>query len=97
VVGVHVYTQLRERSRTRLRKSDRVRLTNGYEVSILISVVKGHNLQRAQLRLIRRPFVKDLPGVRLTTLFAVLWIPLVSKTVVQGRPVRAPSVQKVRV
>ncbi|OPL08160.1 MAG: 30S ribosomal protein S12 [delta proteobacterium ML8_F1] len=46
-----------------LRKIARVRLTNGFEVSVYIPGI-GHNLQEHSVVLVRGGRVKDLPGVR---------------------------------
>jgi small subunit ribosomal protein S12 len=46
-----------------LRKTARVRLTNGIEVSAYIPG-EGHNLQEHSVVLVRGGRVKDLPGVR---------------------------------
>lgn len=45
----------------------RVRLSNGYEVTAYIGG-EGHNLQEHSVVLIRGGRVKDLPGVRYTLL-----------------------------
>jgi small subunit ribosomal protein S12 len=46
-----------------LRKTARVRLTNGIEVTAYIPG-EGHNLQEHSVVLVRGGRVKDLPGVR---------------------------------
>ena len=58
-----VRTTTPKKPNSALRKSARVRLTNGYEVSAYIPGV-GHNLQEHSVVLIRGGRVKDLPGVR---------------------------------
>jgi len=54
-----------------LRKVARVRLKNGYEVTVYIPGV-GHNLQEHSQVLVRGGRVKDLPGVRYHLIRGVL-------------------------
>ena len=58
-----VKTTTPKKPNSALRKIARVRLTNGYEVTVYIPGV-GHNLQEHSVVLIRGGRVKDLPGVR---------------------------------
>ena len=58
-----VKTQTPKKPNSALRKSARVRLSSGYEVSAYIPGEK-HNLQEHSSVLIRGGRVKDLPGVR---------------------------------
>ena len=58
-----VKTMTPKKPNSALRKIDRVRLTNGYEVTAYIPGV-GHNLQEHSVVMIRGGRVKDLPGVR---------------------------------
>ena len=58
-----VKTTTPKKPNSALRKSARVRLSNGIEVSTYIPGV-GHNLQEHSVVLIRGGRVKDLPGVR---------------------------------
>ena len=62
-VCTRVYTSTPKKPNSALRKVDRVRLTNGIEVTSYIPGV-GHNLQEHSVVLIRGGRVKDLPGVR---------------------------------
>jgi small subunit ribosomal protein S12 len=62
-VCVRVYTTTPKKPNSALRKVARVRLTNGYEVTVYIPG-EGHNLQEHSVVLIRGGRVKDLPGVR---------------------------------
>ena len=62
-VCTRVYTTTPKKPNSALRKVDRVRLTNGIEVTAYIPGV-GHNLQEHSVVLIRGGRVKDLPGVR---------------------------------
>ena len=63
-VFVLEFTLLRLRSLTKhLEKLQRIRLTNGFEVTSYIPG-EGHNLQEHSVVLIRGGRVKDLPGVR---------------------------------
>lgn len=58
-----VRTMTPNKPNSALRKTARVRLTNGIEVSAYIPGV-GHNLQEHSVVLVRGGRVKDLPGVR---------------------------------
>lgn len=58
-----VRTQTPKKPNSALRKTARVRLTNGIEVTAYIPGI-GHNLQEHSVVLIRGGRVKDLPGVR---------------------------------
>ena len=58
-----VKTATPKKPNSALRKSARVRLTNGMEVSAYIPGV-GHNLQEHSVVMVRGGRVKDLPGVR---------------------------------
>ena len=58
-----VKTATPKKPNSALRKIDRVRLTNGMEVSAYIPGV-GHNLQEHSVVMVRGGRVKDLPGVR---------------------------------
>ena len=58
-----VKTMTPKKPNSALRKIDRVRLTNGIEVSAYIPG-EGHNIQEHSVVLIRGGRVKDLPGVR---------------------------------
>src|SRR3569832_1221342 len=62
-VCVRVYTTTPKKPNSALRKVERVRLTNGMEVTTYIPG-EGHNLQEHSVVLIRGGRVKDLPGVR---------------------------------
>ena len=62
-VCLQVKTQTPKKPNSALRKVARVRLTNGYEVTVYIPGV-GHNLQEHSIVAIRGGRVKDLPGVR---------------------------------
>ena len=62
-VCTSVKTMTPKKPNSALRKSARVRLSNGTEVSAYIPGV-GHNLQEHNVVLIRGGRVKDLPGVR---------------------------------
>ncbi|MCD6500224.1 MAG: 30S ribosomal protein S12 [Deltaproteobacteria bacterium] len=62
-VCVRVYTTTPKKPNSALRKTARVRLTNGMEVTAYIPG-EGHNLQEHSMVLIRGGRVKDLPGVR---------------------------------
>ncbi len=62
-VCIRVYTSTPKKPNSALRKVDRVRLTNGMEVTTYIPGI-GHNLQEHSVVLIRGGRVKDLPGVR---------------------------------
>ena len=58
-----VRTMTPKKPNSALRKTARVRLTNGMEVTAYIPG-EGHNLQEHSVVLIRGGRVKDLPGVR---------------------------------
>ncbi len=58
-----VRTQTPKKPNSALRKTARVRLTNGIEISAYIPG-EGHNLQEHSVVLVRGGRVKDLPGVR---------------------------------
>jgi small subunit ribosomal protein S12 len=58
-----VRTMTPKKPNSALRKTARVRLTNGIEVSAYIPG-EGHNLQEHSVVLVRGGRVKDLPGVR---------------------------------
>jgi len=62
-VCTRVYTTTPKKPNSALRKVDRVRLSNGFEVTVYIPG-EGHNLQEHYIVLIRGGRVKDLPGVR---------------------------------
>ena len=62
-VCTRVYTTTPKKPNSALRKVDRIRLTNGFEVTSYIPG-EGHNLQEHSVVLIRGGRVKDLPGVR---------------------------------
>ena len=62
-VCTRVYTQTPKKPNSALRKTARVRLVNGIEVTAYIPG-EGHNLQEHSVVLIRGGRVKDLPGVR---------------------------------
>lgn len=62
-VCTRVYTTTPKKPNSALRKVARVRLTNGFEVTVYIGG-EGHNLQEHSVVLIRGGRVKDLPGVR---------------------------------
>ena len=62
-VCTRVYTATPKKPNSAMRKVCRVRLTNGFEVSIYIGG-EGHNLQEHSVVLIRGGRVKDLPGTR---------------------------------
>ena len=62
-VCLRVYTTTPKKPNSALRKVDRVKLTNGQEVTAYIPG-EGHNLQEHSVVLIRGGRVKDLPGVR---------------------------------
>jgi len=66
-----VYTMTPKKPNSALRKVARVRLKNGYEVTVYIPGV-GHNLQEHSQVLIRGGRVKDLPGVRYHLIRGVL-------------------------
>jgi small subunit ribosomal protein S12 len=58
-----VRTETPKKPNSALRKTARVKLTNGIEVTAYIPGI-GHNLQEHSVVLIRGGRVKDLPGVR---------------------------------
>ena len=58
-----VRTSTPKKPNSAMRKSARVKLTNGAEVTAYIPGI-GHNLQEHSVVLIRGGRVKDLPGVR---------------------------------
>src|SRR4028119_1154313 len=58
-----VRTMTPKKPNSALRKTARVRLTNGIEVTAYIPGI-GHNLQEHSVVLVRGGRVKDLPGVR---------------------------------
>jgi small subunit ribosomal protein S12 len=62
-VCTRVYTATPKKPNSALRKVARVRLTNGYEVTVYIPG-EGHNLQEHSVVLVRGGRVPDLPGVR---------------------------------
>jgi len=62
-VCTRVTAQNPKKPNSALRKTARVRLTNGLEVTAYIPG-EGHNLQEHSVVLIRGGRVKDLPGVR---------------------------------
>ena len=62
-VCTRVYTSTPKKPNSALRKTARVRLTNGVEVTAYIPG-EGHNLQEHSVVLVRGGRVKDLPGVR---------------------------------
>ena len=66
-VCTRVYTTTPKKPNSALRKVCRVRLTNGYEVSSYIRLVRDTILQEHNVVLIRGGRVKDLPGVRYHT------------------------------
>jgi len=62
-VCTKVTTMTPKKPNSALRKTAKVRLTNGQEVTCYIPGI-GHNLQEHSVVLIRGGRVKDLPGVR---------------------------------
>jgi len=58
-----VRTMTPKKPNSALRKTARVRLTNGVEITAYIPG-EGHNLQEHSVVLVRGGRVKDLPGVR---------------------------------
>ena len=62
-VCLQVKTQTPKKPNSALRKTARVRLSNGKEVTAYIGG-EGHNLQEHSVVLIRGGRVRDLPGVR---------------------------------
>ncbi len=63
---IRVYTTTPKKPNSAMRKVARVKLTSGYEITAYIPGVK-HNLQEHSRVLVRGGRVKDLPGVRYTT------------------------------
>lgn len=70
-VCTRVYTTTPKKPNSALRKVARVRLTNGFEVTIYIPG-EGHNLQEHSVVVVRGGRVPDLPGVRYHTVRGVL-------------------------
>ena len=70
-VCTRVSTTTQKKPNSATRKVDRVRLTNGFEVTSYIGG-EGHNLQEHSVVLIRGGRVKDLPGVRYHTVRGTL-------------------------
>lgn len=64
-ICTRVYTATPKKPNSALRKVARVRLSNGYEVSVYIPG-EGHSIQEHSVIFIRGGRVKDLPGVRYT-------------------------------
>ncbi|HID08836.1 TPA: 30S ribosomal protein S12, partial [Candidatus Micrarchaeota archaeon] len=62
-VCTRVFVTTPKKPNSALRKVARVKLTNGYEVTVYIPGI-GHNLQEHSKVLVRGGRVKDLPGVR---------------------------------
>lgn len=62
-VCLRVTTMTPRKPNSALRKIARVKLTNGYKVTVHIPG-EGHNLQQHSTILIRGGIVKDLPGVK---------------------------------
>ncbi len=62
-VCTRVYTTTPRKPNSAMRKVEKVRLTNGFEVISYIGG-EGHNLQEHSVVLVRGGRVKDLPGVR---------------------------------
>ena len=62
-VCTKVSTTSPKKPNSAMRKSARVRLTNGLEATVYIPGI-GHNLQEHSVVLIRGGRVRDLPGVR---------------------------------
>jgi small subunit ribosomal protein S12 len=62
-VCLQVKTQTPKKPNSALRKTARVRLSNGKEVTAYIPG-EGHNLQEHSVVLLRGGRVRDLPGVR---------------------------------
>ena len=62
-VCLQVKTQTPKKPNSALRKTARVRLSNGKEVTAYIGG-EGHNLQEHSIVLVRGGRVRDLPGVR---------------------------------
>ena len=60
---MQVRTMTPKKPNSALRKTARVRLTNGHEITAYVPGV-GHNLQEHSIVLVRGGRVKDLPGVR---------------------------------
>ena len=66
-----VRTMTPKKPNSALRKTARVRLTNGIEVTAYIPG-EGHNLQEHSIVLVRGGRVRDLPGVRYHIIRGVL-------------------------
>src|ERR1700691_4787078 len=66
-----VRTMTPKKPNSALRKTARVRLTNGIEITAYIPG-EGHNLQEHSVVLVRGGRVKDLPGVRYHIIRGVL-------------------------
>jgi small subunit ribosomal protein S12 len=62
-VCIRVTTMTPRKPNSAIRKIARVKLTNGYKVTVHIPG-EGHNLQQHSTVLIRGGTVKDLPGVK---------------------------------
>jgi small subunit ribosomal protein S12 len=62
-VCLRVFTMTPKKPNSALRKTARVRLTSGTEVTAYIPG-EGHNLQEHSIVLVRGGRVRDLPGVR---------------------------------
>jgi small subunit ribosomal protein S12 len=62
-VCLRVFTMTPKKPNSALRKTARVRLTGGVEVTAYIPG-EGHNLQEHSIVLVRGGRVRDLPGVR---------------------------------
>ena len=62
-VCLRVFTMTPKKPNSALRKTARVRLTSGVEVTAYIPG-EGHNLQEHSIVLVRGGRVRDLPGVR---------------------------------
>ena len=71
VVCTRVSTATPKKPNSALRKTARVRLTNGIEVTAYIPG-EGHNLNEHSIVLVRGGRVKDLPGVRYHIIRGVL-------------------------
>ena len=78
-VCLKVYTVKPKKPNSALRKVCRVRLTNGFEVTVYIQGI-GHNLQEHSVVLVRGGRVKDLPGVKYKVIRGAL-----DSTGVEGR------------
>lgn len=62
-VCIKVTTMTPRKPNSAIRKIARVKLTNGYKVTVHIPG-EGHNLQQHSTVLVRGGIVKDLPGVK---------------------------------